>query len=146
MLNDFSLGQPPAGTEFIGDIFDLSKNSKLEITGGSVDVSFEYGNPDLLGLPTADAARFELVRFANGRYQPFLSTFNDTSDFVLSGVYDPPSPGSGLDPFGEFAIVMSIPEPGALMLLAVGLAGVACAARRREVSNRRGQNPCRVPT
>jgi hypothetical protein len=115
--SDFSLAPPPVGFQFIGDIFDLSANSTLGIDGGSIEISIDYGNPDLLGLPPSEAEQFELVRFADGVYQPFSSTTNDTSTFVLYGVYDPPSLGSGLDLFGEFAVIAPIPEPRSIMLL-----------------------------
>jgi hypothetical protein len=115
--SDFSLAPPPTGFQFIGDIFDLSANNTLGIDGGSIEVSIDYGNPDLLGLPTSEANEYELVRFADGVYQPFSSTINDTSNFVLDGFYNPPSPNSGLDPFGEFAVIAPISEPRSIMLL-----------------------------
>ncbi len=134
LSNDFAIAAPPTGYEFVGDIFVLAKSNKLQLTGGQVDVSIDYGDPALIGLPTSDAKDFQLVRFADGVYEPFLSTSNDTSNFVLSGVYDIPSSGSGLDPFGEFAVIVAVPEPGSWMLLAAGFAVVGFASR---VRNRR---------
>lgn len=105
-----SLTQAPTGSQFIGSMFDLSADSSLKIDGGSIDVSFTYGDPVLLGLPTSEAAEFQLVRFADGQYQSFLSSYNDTSNFLFKASYNPPIPGSGLDAFGEFAIVAPISQ------------------------------------
>jgi len=129
--NAFSIADAPKGYEFAGDIFVLSADSQLQLTGGQVDVSIDYGNPDLMGLPTSDAKDFQIVRFADGVYEPFLTTSNDTSNFVVSGVYDIPSSGSGLDPFGEFAVIVAVPEPGDWLLLLAGFAIVGLGARMR---------------
>jgi hypothetical protein len=95
----------PMGYAYAGSMFDLSADSALQVDGSEVDVSFTYGDPALLGLPSSEAGEFQLVRFADGEYQPFLSSYNDTSKFAIQAVYDAPPAGSGLDPFGQFAIL-----------------------------------------
>jgi hypothetical protein len=126
--HNLALAPPPAGFQFYGPIFALSAADALALQPGSIGVAIEYGNPLLQGIPSSLASQFQLVHFANGSYTPFASVSNDTNAFVLSGVYVPPSPSSGQDQFGEFAVVQNVaptPAPSALSAFSIGLALIA---------------------
>jgi hypothetical protein len=142
LAHNLAPAAPPAGFQFVGPVFDLSTDDTLAVMNGSIQVAIEYGDPALYGLPSSDASQFQLVHFAHGGYTPFDSTFNDQSAFVLSGTYTPPSASSGLDQFGEFAIVREIPltgspEPTSLALLGLGLP-VLVGLGRKCLKNRAG--------
>ncbi|MBV9157764.1 MAG: hypothetical protein JO097_15980 [Acidobacteriaceae bacterium] len=135
--SDLSIADPPAGFSFFGQVFVLSADDSLAISGGSVSVFLEYGDPALQGLPTSLAQQLQLVHFANGLYVPLTSEFNDLGAFVFQGSYAPPSIGLSADQFGEFALVYPIPEPSSLtMILAVLVAAaawrLACAKCRTD--------------
>jgi hypothetical protein len=111
-----ALSAPPPGYEFVGHIVDLLAQSDL-LVSGPVGIDIEYG--DAIGNPArVDPTLLQIVRFANGQ-DSFVPTTVNGSDRLL-GTYIPDSSASGLDQFGEFAIVQPIPGPGTILLLMSG--------------------------
>jgi hypothetical protein len=73
--------------------------------------------------------RLEIFRYSDG-VDTFLPSSLSDPGFVTAS-YDVPSSGSAGDPFGEFAIVLPVPEPsGAGVASLAGLLVIAAALRR----------------
>src|SRR5262249_24508685 len=108
---------------------------------GRVAVGIEYGEHQLFGNPAVDPSSLRIARLANGRMELLDDYINDTDNHIITGFYTPESQSSGLDQFGEFAVVQAVPEPSALTLAAI-CALCAClflAVRRVASSLRFGQ-------
>jgi len=124
-----ALSPPPPGYQFVGEVFDLLATDGLEVAG-PVTIGIEYGDVQLIGRPARDPAALRLARLTNGR-QELLSDFvNDPQHHVLTAVYVPDSPGTGLEQFGEFVLVQVTPEPATLLLVLGGAAALAARGVR----------------
>ena len=126
---------PPPGYEYVGEIYDLSADQALLISG-EIRIGIEYGEQQLIGNPVVDPSRLHLVCIANGDISfldyPENREVNDLGNFVLFSSYFTNSADAGLDQFGEFAIVQAVPEPGTFALaIAAGAAGMVMAGCRR---------------
>ena len=126
---DLALSKPPPGYQFVGEIFDLLAVDALDVTG-TIALGIEYGATQLVGNPVLDASLLRIARLANGQAEILSDFVNDTARFVITGFYNPESPSSGLDQFGEFAVVQRAPEPSTMLL--VGMAILGWAFCRRE--------------
>lgn len=136
---DLALAQPPAGYQFVGEIFDLLATDGLEVTG-MVSVGIEYGQTQLFGNPVVDPSMLRMARLANGRAEILPDFINDTSNFVITAFYTPESASSGRDQFGEFAIIQ-VPEPSTLIPLGTGILCFGYHACWRRKQDRMGLAP-----
>jgi hypothetical protein len=116
----FALSLPPTGLEFVGSVVDVLPLGELNITG-TVRVSMAYDGDLFSSASPDEQTSWQLVRIVNGRIMPMDNVFNDTTNFILSGEYTPPSAIPGENQFGEFAIVRAAqtaaPEPGSAILM-----------------------------
>jgi hypothetical protein len=129
------LAAPPAGHLFLGSVYDVLADNTLTVSG-LVDVKMEYG-PTLLDNPLISPSALdslELVRITDAGIVPLTLISNDTTDGVIEGYYYAPT--GGLDQFGEFAILQTVPEPSPLLLLAIGVGLLALARRGLTVPGR----------
>jgi hypothetical protein len=125
---ELAASTPPVGKALFGYVLDLAADGGLRLQPGStVTVGIEYGT----GLPGWLASQLTLQHLADGRYVPFDQILNDPGAGVISGRYLVPSASSGLDQFGEFALVTPAPEPSAVLLLLPGVAALLVVGRRR---------------
>jgi len=126
-----SLSRPPAGYAFVGSIYDFLADGALAVSG-PIEISIEYGAVQLIGNPVQDPALLQLARLANGNFEILPASSHDLVNHVFTASYLPEPIGSGLDAFGEFALVQPAPESlpalGPRALVALGLA-LAAAAR-----------------
>ena len=125
---------PPSGGAFLGSLYDTTANDGLEISG-RVRVQIVYGSGPRLDNPLLNPAllnQLQIVRVADGNIVPLLMVSNDMVNGVISGFYDVPSGGLGLDQFGEFALIQVVPEPSSLALFGIGgLCLLGFVVRRR---------------
>jgi hypothetical protein len=110
----------PEGYQFVSPVFLLQAGDGLGVSG-PVSISLEFGSAALLGIPDSLLSDLRIVRIAND--QDFLLPTNFSSPDFLTGQYTPDSLGVSPDQFGEFAIVMPVPEPGAMTVFGVVLMG-----------------------
>lgn len=122
---------PPPLYHFAGYTALVIPSEDLAV-GGPINVSFEYGPGLLFGNPVIDPNRLELIWIANGRVEFLRDDFiNDIGKFTISASYTPPSPESGFNQFGFFAVVQSVPEPSTIVLVGTGLAALPAYGWRR---------------
>jgi len=116
-----SLFSPSPGYRFAGEIFDLLESADLDLTGSAVSVGLQFGPGLLSGDPLDPTRPVCLARLANG-HMDLLSCSDDPTLFNLTGSYQPESKFPGALQLGEFALVQTVPGPGSLVLLLLGLA------------------------
>ncbi|HEX9170495.1 MAG TPA: PEP-CTERM sorting domain-containing protein, partial [Roseiarcus sp.] len=104
---------------------------------GEIGISIEYGSAALLGIPSSELPDVQIVRIANGQDSLLPTTF--TSPDFLTADYVPFANAVGSDQFGEFGLVIAVPEASTWsMLLAAGaMLVVARGLRRRPAYARR---------
>jgi hypothetical protein len=127
---------PPPDYAFLGPIFDLEAEDGLS-TSGEIGISIKYGSAALPGIPSSELPDVQIVRIANGQDSLLPTTF--TSPDFLTADYVPFANAVGSDQFGEFGLVIAVPEASTWsMLLAAGaMLVVARGLRRRPAYARR---------
>jgi hypothetical protein len=122
MTNDSVGVPPPRGFLFAGHVFDVLPDPGVLIEG-PVTVGIEFGTTNEAGFPImVDPADLRLVRFDSFGYEFLNSQQVDLVHNVVSGWYQPDSPGSGTSQWGLFALVQ-VPAPSSTApLMALGLA------------------------
>ena len=100
-----TLSNPPFGYQAVGHVIDVLATDSL-VAFGNVTVSIAIGS-SVIGNPVADPALLQIAHMANGHFDLVPSLVDLVGGWVTA-TYPLPPPGSGLEPFGEFAIV----QPG----------------------------------
>jgi hypothetical protein len=109
----------PPGFIIIGQVHEATADDSLAVSG-RVGLQFVYGPMMLVGNPPLNPDTLEIARIANGAFDILPVDSNDLATFTITSHYTPDSGSSGLNQFGAFALLESVPEPSSFVLCGVG--------------------------